>query len=60
MNLHKDKNLFQKMLQSTSDLLGLPLSLIEKDYWCIFRTILHHYSAPKYTSDSAAKCTTLV
>ncbi|MGJ1408369.1 hypothetical protein ACR78Z_01740 [Sphingobacterium thalpophilum] len=27
---------------------------------CIFRTILHHYSTPKYTSDSAAKCTTLV
>ncbi|WP_223857828.1 LuxR C-terminal-related transcriptional regulator [Sphingobacterium micropteri] len=27
---------------------------------CIFRTILHHHSAPKYTSDSAAKYTTLV
>gem|GEM_PF-4516679 len=28
--------------------------------YCIFRTILHHHSAPKYTSDSAAKYTTFV
>ncbi|MGJ1410147.1 nucleotidyl transferase AbiEii/AbiGii toxin family protein [Sphingobacterium thalpophilum] len=40
MNLHKDKNLFQKILQSTSDLIGLPLSLIEKDYWRMYTLFL--------------------
>ncbi|MDR2270377.1 MAG: nucleotidyl transferase AbiEii/AbiGii toxin family protein [Sphingobacterium sp.] len=40
MNLHKDKNLFQEILQSTSDLLGLPLILVEKDYWQTYTLFL--------------------
>ncbi|RKE52773.1 nucleotidyl transferase AbiEii/AbiGii toxin family protein [Sphingobacterium detergens] len=40
MNLHKDKNLFQEILQSTSDLLGLPPTRIEKDYWQTYTLFL--------------------
>jgi len=40
MNIHKDKNLFQEILQSTSGLLGLPLNLVEKDYWQTYTLFL--------------------
>lgn len=40
MNLHKDKNLFQEILQFTSDLLGLPPTRIEKDYWQTYTLFL--------------------
>lgn len=33
MNLHKDNSIFQEILRFTSNILGLPHTLIEKDYW---------------------------
>lgn len=40
MNLHKDKNLFQEILQSTSALLDLSPTRIEKDYWQTYTLFL--------------------
>lgn len=53
MNLHHDKNTFEKLIRETSDNLSIPAVFIEKDYWITL--ILKNLSESKFSDNVVFK-----